>query len=128
MSVKVVLGVRLLRWRPVHVLALPVRRTVAAVRGGPTVSTAVGLAQRQVSAVPLTVAVQSRNQQEAKNQCSTEREEQTRAAGQKQAQPTQEHVKAHLIEAQRLCRSTRNNLNIKQQFIHVLLFRGMTVD
>lgn len=89
MSVKVVLGVRLLRWRPVHVLALPVRRTVAAVRGGPTVSTAVGLAQRQVSAVPLTVAVQSRNQQEAKNQCSTEREEQTRAAGQKQAQPTQ---------------------------------------
>lgn len=89
MSVKVVLGVHLLRWRPVHVLALPVRRTVAAVRGGPTVSTAVGLAQRQVSAVPLTVAVQSRNQQEAKNQCSTEREEQTRAAGQKQAQPTQ---------------------------------------
>lgn len=86
MSVKVVLGVRLLRWRPV--LALPVRRTVAAVRGGPTVSTAVGLAQRQVSAVPLTVALQSRNQQEAKNQCSTEREEQTRAAGQKQAQPT----------------------------------------
>lgn len=83
MSIEVMLGVCLLRRCPVHILSVLLRRTAAAVSGGPAVPAAVGLAQRQVIAVPLTVALWSRNQQEAKNQRSAEREKQTRAKGQK---------------------------------------------
>lgn len=81
-SVEVVLGVCLLWRRSLHVLPVALCRAAAAARGGPTVSPAVGVAQRQISAVPLTVALRSGNQCEAKSQRSTEREEQTRAAGQ----------------------------------------------
>lgn len=61
-SIEVVLGVCLL-WRgSVHILTVTLVRTAAAVWGSPTVSAPVGLAQWQISAVPLTVALQNRNQ------------------------------------------------------------------
>lgn len=60
--VQVLLGVGVLRRRPVCVLSLFLRGAAAAVSGRPAVSAAEGLAQRQVIAVPLTVALWSRNQ------------------------------------------------------------------
>lgn len=57
-----VLCVCLLRQRSLGFLLIAVRGAAAAVWGGPAVSPAVGLAQRQISAVPLTAALQSRTQ------------------------------------------------------------------
>lgn len=107
MSVEV-LGVHFLWGGSVGLLSVTRSRAAAAVWGGPAVPPTVGLTQRQVSAVPLTVALQSRNQQEAKNQHSAGREEQTRAAG--QDKHTHTHGRAHesTLEARRLCRSTGN--------------------
>ncbi|MEQ2198870.1 hypothetical protein XENOCAPTIV_019928, partial [Xenoophorus captivus] len=62
MSIDVVLGVCFLRRGPDCVLSVFLGRAGAAIWRGPTVPPAVGFAQWQVSAVPLTVALQqSRN-------------------------------------------------------------------
>lgn len=94
MSVDVMLGVCFLRRRPIGVLPVLLGGAGAAVWRRPAVTPAVGLAQRQVSAVPLTVALQqSRNRFGGKESAQRKKEEQTRAAGQNKH--TQTNSRAH---------------------------------
>lgn len=66
MSVDVVVWVCFLWWETLHLLLVSLCRTAAAAWGCPAVPLVVSLTQWQVSAVPVTVALCSRNHQEAK--------------------------------------------------------------
>lgn len=91
MSVDVVVWVCFLWWETLHLLLVSLCRTAAAAWGCPTVPLVVSLTQWQVSAVPVTVALCSRNHQEAKISDAAQKEaEKKKAVGQNKRIHTQQ--------------------------------------
>lgn len=90
MSVDVVLRVCFLWWETLHLLLVSLCRSAAAAWGCPAVPLVVGLTQWQVSAVPVTVALYSRNRQEAKISDAAQKEAEKKAVGQNKRIHTQQ--------------------------------------
>lgn len=90
MFIEMVLQLCLLWWETFHHLLVSLCRTAAAAWGCPAVNLVVGLAQWQVSALPVTAALCSSNHQEAKISDAAQKEAEKKAVGQNKRIHTQQ--------------------------------------